>query len=407
MNNSKIPTLRFPGFIGEWELKKLNNRCTFFSGGTPTSTKKEYYNGNIPFIGSGDIFKEDVDKYITEEALLNSSAKIVEKGDILYALYGANSGDVSLSNINGAINQAILCIRTKEDKDFLYQLLSYKKANIVSTYLQGGQGNLSSDIIKKLNFNFPTLQEQNKIGSFLKDIDYKITKLIRKKKLLEKYKKGVMQKIFSQELRFKDENGNEFPKWEEKKLGDIGAFQTSSVDKLSKPDEQKVYLVNYMNVYRHETISNETIQSYQVVTANEKQLKSSNLLKGDILFTPSSETPTDIGHSVVIFEDIKNTVYSYHLIRFRPSIKLNLMFSHYFCNTSDVLRQLSRFSTGSTRFTISIGNFSKVKVCYPCIEEQTKIANFLSDIDVKIEALNTKIENSKAFKKGLLQKMFV
>ena len=143
------------------------------------------------------------------------------------------------------------------------------------------------------------------------------------------------------------------------------------------------------------------------VSAKENQIVSSNLKKGDILFTPSSETPTDIGHSVVIFEDIKDAVYSYHLIRFRPKIKLDLMFSHYFCNTSEVLRQLSRFSTGSTRFTISIGNFSKVKVYYPCFEEQTKIANFLSDLDTKIEALHTKIENSKTFKKGLLQQMFV
>jgi type I restriction enzyme S subunit len=122
MNNSKFPTLRFPGFVDEWKVKKLKDRCTFFSGGTPTSTNKEYYNGKIPFIGSGNIFDEKVDKFITEEALLNSSAKIVEKGDILYALYGANSGDVSLSNIQGAINQAILCIRTKEEKDFLHQL---------------------------------------------------------------------------------------------------------------------------------------------------------------------------------------------------------------------------------------------------------------------------------------------
>src|SRR5690554_7816653 len=130
-----------------------------------------------------------------------------------------------------------------------------------------------------------------------------------------------MQKIFSQEIRFKDEDGNDYPEWEEKKLGDIGYFQTSSVNKLSNKDEKEVYLVNYMNVYRHEDINNISKKGFQIVTAKDSQIETSNLLKGDILFTPSSETPDDIGHSAVIFEDLDNTVFSYHLDR--KSTRLN------------------------------------------------------------------------------------
>ena len=98
-----------------------------------------------------------------------------------------------------------------------------------------------------------------------------------------------------------------------------------------------------MNVYKHENISNASTKDLMTVSANETQLNSSNLRKGDILFTPSSETPDDIGHSVVIFEDLRDTLYSYHLMRFRPTIKLDILYSHYFCNISDVLWQVSRF----------------------------------------------------------------
>src|SRR5699024_10766786 len=165
---------------------------------------------------------------------------------------------------------------------------------------------------------------------------------------LKNLKTGMSQRIFAREIKFKDENGNFYQNWTKKKLGEIGYFQTSSVDKKTRVNEKEVFLVNYMNVYRHENINNKTIKSFQVVTAREKQVESCNLKKGDVLFTPSSETPNDIGHSVVIFEDLKNTVFSYHLMRFRPIIKLDILYSHYFCNISTVLKQFTKFATGST-----------------------------------------------------------
>ncbi|HBS13075.1 MAG TPA: hypothetical protein DEO36_11130, partial [Flavobacteriaceae bacterium] len=185
-----------------------------------------------------------------------------------------------------------------------------------------------------------------------------------------------------------------------KKLGEVGRFQTSSVDKLSKENEIEVHLVNYMNVYRHENINNNTLSNLQIVTARDKQIVTSDLKKGDILFTPSSETPTDIGHSVVIFEDLDNTLFSYHLMRFRPNIKLDLLYSHYFCNIPSVLKQLSSYATGSTRFTISVGNFSKIKISLPSFEEQQKIANFLSSIDKSIDNMTNQIDDTVLFKKG-------
>jgi type I restriction enzyme S subunit len=389
MEKQLIPELRFPNFKDEWKIKKIENILSIGSG----KNYKHLKDGVIPVYGTGG-YMTSVDEFLYD----GESVCIGRKGTIDKPIFlNEKFWTVDTLFYTHSFKQVL--------PRFVYSL--FQNINWYKHNEASGVPSLSKKTIEKINLNIPELPEQQKIATFLTDVDGKITKLTKKKELLEQYKKGIMQKIFNQELRFKDDDGNAFADWKEKKLGDIGTFRTSSVDKLSKQDEQEVHLVNYMNVYRHETISNHTVKSYQVVTANENQLKSSNLSKGDILFTPSSETPTDIGHSVVIFEDINDAVYSYHLIRFRPKIKLDLMFSHYFCNTSEVLRQLSRFSTGSTRFTISISNFSKVKVSYPCIEEQTKIANFLSDIDLQIDALNTIIENTQTFKKGLLQKMFV
>ena len=180
----------------DWEEKKLGDFCTFFSGGTPTSTNQKFYNGIIPFIGSGNIYDSEVFNFISEEALKSSSAKIVEKGDLLYALYGANSGEVAISKMNGAINQAILCIRNKECIQYLYYVLLLNKENIVSTYLQGGQGNLSSQIIKKLSYKFPSLPEQTKIANFLSAIDEKINHCQGQIEKIQVWKKGLLQQLF-------------------------------------------------------------------------------------------------------------------------------------------------------------------------------------------------------------------
>ena len=146
----------------EWGEKRLLEFCIFFSGGTPSSTNKDFYSGTIPFIGSGNIYDSEVFSFISKEALDSSSAKLVEKGDLLYALYGANSGESAISKLEGAINQAILCIRTKESIEYLNYVLVSNKDKIVSKYLQGGQGNLSAQIVKRLKYKFPCFEEQKK-----------------------------------------------------------------------------------------------------------------------------------------------------------------------------------------------------------------------------------------------------
>lgn len=179
-----------------WEEKRLGDVSSFFSGGTPLTTNRTFYDGNIPFIKSGEINSSSTAQFITESGLNNSSAKIVMAGDLLYALYGATSGEVAISKINGAINQAVLCIRSEIDTYFLYSYLFFEKQSILEKYLQGGQGNLSADIIKSLKIPTPSKPEQEKVAGFLSAVDEKINQAQAQLDALKQYKQGLLQQMF-------------------------------------------------------------------------------------------------------------------------------------------------------------------------------------------------------------------
>ena len=372
------PQLRFSEFTDEWQMKKLGSFSKTFSGGTPTSTNPSFYNGNIPFIKSGEIAKNKTSQNISEEALKKSSAKMVESGDILYALYGATSGQVAISQMNGAINQAILCIRPDANRYFIYSKLAADKNTILETYLQGGQGNLSADIIKKLTIATPSTPEQEKIADFLTAVDERISLQEQKLAKLEQYKRGVMQQIFSQKIRFKDENGNEYPEWEEKKLGEIAriyqplTISQSDLTKTGYPVYGANGIIGKYDRFNHE---NEQI----AVTCRGNTC-------GVINYTQPKSWIT--GNAMVINMD--------------DSSKADKKFMYY-----QLLSQnLNYLITGSGQPQIT-GDIKQHKIFVPFIKEQQKIANFLTALDEKNTAEKSKLTAAREFKKALLQRMFV
>lgn len=399
------PKLRFPEFERDWEIQKLGGISTFINGKAFNQSELKE-SGKYPILRVGNLFTNNHWYYSDLEL---DGSKYIDCGDLIYA-WSATFGPRIWNDGKVIYHYHIWKVECGHsiNKLFYYHLLDNETLRMKNNSSNGfALLHITKGTIENWTSSIPTLPEQTKIASFLSTVDEKINLLKKQLSLLKQYKKGVMQKIFSQELRFKDENGKNFPDWEKKKLGEIGDFQTSSIDKLSIPNEEEVFLVNYMNVYRHERINNETKKSLQKVTAKSSQILSCNLFKGDILFTPSSETPSDIGHSVVIFEDLKQTVYSYHLMRYRPKIKIDILYSHYFCNVPSVLKQISQLATGSTRFTISVKAFSSIILNLPSLPEQQKIATFLSSIDEKIEKCQGQLRAMEIWKKGLLQQMFV
>ena len=384
-----IPQLRFPEFSGEWDIHSIGKIGTFFSGGTPTSSNKDYYSGTIPFIGSGKISSESVEQYITQEALDSSSAKIVNKGDLLYALYGATSGAVALSKINGAINQAVLCIRTDEDKFFIKTWLEKNKERILETYLQGGQGNLSAQIVKLLKINLPTKPEQQKIAAFLTAVDNKIQQLSKKQELLGEYKKGLMQKIFAQEIRFSPkgtssqaqgeiDDGSEFPEWEEKKLGD--ALTTVS----TRPFQIKSANVLEAGTYRGVDQGKKRVAGY----SDER----------DKVYTDGEIIVYGDHTTIVKYIDFDFIIGADGTKLLTASKSNNLKYMYY-----NLLHNNIKAEGYKRHFSI----LKSILLQIPSLEEQTKIANFLSSIDSKIEQVSEQLGKSKQFKKALLQQMFV
>lgn len=193
-----VPEIRFKGFSGEWIEERLGEITTCFSGGTPLVGIKEYYEGNIPFIRSAEINKATTELTISESGLKNSAAKIVEVGTVLYALYGATSGEVGRARISGAINQAILAIIPKTEicPEFLAHWLRKSKESIVNTYLQGGQGNLSGEIVKNLILRLPNLEEQTAIGNYFQKLDTLINQHQQQITKLNNIKQACLNKMF-------------------------------------------------------------------------------------------------------------------------------------------------------------------------------------------------------------------
>lgn len=399
---NKAPKLRFKGFSGEWENKKLGEECTFFSGGTPLTTNRSYYDGKIPFIRSAEISADTTELTISEEGLNNSSAKMVQNGDLLYALYGATSGEVSISKINGAINQAILCIKSDHlNLTFLEKILRKNKDSIVNTYLQGGQGNLSSNIIKGLKYKMPSKEEQEKIASFFSLIDDKISLQGEKVEVLKNYKKGMMQNIFSRELRFKNDEGRDYPEWKHRKLKDF----TQRVTRKNKNLESTLPLtisaqyglVDQVTFF-NKTVASTNLQGYYL------------LGKGEFAYNKSYSTGYPFG-VIKRLDRYDRGVLSSLYICFSILENIDSDFLVQYFETSCWHKEISMIAVEGARnhglLNISVNDFFETYHWIPCYDEQVKIGKLLKLLDCKIDKEQEKLDSLNLYKKGLLQQMFI
>ena len=406
----KVPELRFKGFHDDWEQRKLINIAIFYSGGTPSVTKKEYYDGNIPFIRSAEINRKETKLSLSNSGLKNSSAKMVSEGDILYALYGATSGEVGISKINGAINQAILAIKLNHlnSSFFIFNWLKKSKEKIIRKYLQGGQGNLSSSIIKNLNVKLPLdIEEQDKIGKLIKNIDDTIDLHRRKAIILNKIMKLYLVKLFTQDEKIFPELHfiNFSAVWEQRTFKNL--FEKIKSYPLSRSvetqDDTGVRYIHYGDI--HTKVADKVNNRSNI--PNIKDNKYEALMEGDIVLADASEDYQGIAEPAVIIEETNfKIVAGLHTIALRPR-SVDSLFTYYLIKSPLFRKHGYKTGTGMKVFGITATNVLKFSTPLPEIEEQYKVGRFLNQINQTILFHEKKINSLTELKKIYLHKMFL
>ena len=416
-----IPELRFPEFKneGDWQINSIGEVFKSFSGGTPSTSEKIYYGGDIPFIRSAEINERETELFLTKEGLKNSSAKLVNKGDLLVALYGANSGDSAISKINGAINQAILCLQSEYSNAFTYNYLTLKKDWIVSKYIQGGQGNLSGDIVKSIPVPFPKTLEQQKIASCLSSLDDLIEAHSLKLDLIKNHKKGLMQNLFPQEgekaPKFRFREFKRDGAWIKETVGDVYDFKVTNsfAREYLNYEVGSVKNIHYGDIHtKFNTLFDITKENVPYINPDvtiEKIRKESYCSVGDIIFADASEDMNDVGKSIEIVNLNKEKLVSglHTLLARQKKKKLAIGFGGYLFKSDWVRKQIQREAQGAKVLGISATRISNVQIMYPENQkEQQNITSCLASLDELIIEQSNKIEQLKQHKKGLMQGLF-
>lgn len=396
--NKNVPALRFPEFSNNWEEMKLGEVAKIERGKFSPRPRNDpkYYFGNIPFVQTSDVTNSngriwDYTQTLNELGLKVS--KLFPKGTILITI-AANIGYTGILQIDMACPDSLIGITCKEgiSNEFLNFYLSTQQETMDRLAPEGSQKNINIEFLTPYPVPYTSLPEQQKIASFLSVVDEKIQQLVKKKALLDQYKKGVMQKIFNQEIRFKDDNGKDFADWEEKKLGEVfkerseRGFATSELLSVSQSEG----VIKRSDIEGKDNSSSDK-SNYKRVCIDDIAYNSMRMWQG--------------ASGVSAYDGIVSPAYTVLIPR-------NIAYSKYFgylFKTTKIINIFQRNSQGLTSDTwnLKYNQLSSIKIIIPSLSEQKKIADFLSAIDDKINLVNQQLENTKEYKKGLLQQMFI
>jgi type I restriction enzyme S subunit len=407
-----VPKLRFREFRADDAYKKYSfNDIFLFSIGKNIKQNEASPEFETPCVRYGELYHMygEVINKVFNKTNLDKSELIFSQGDeILLPSAGEDPLDIgsasALTIQNVAIGRTINILKPIEAEVYSQIYVAYyinqRLRKKISTLAKGVSiSNVYNSDLKQLEILLPSLPEQNKIASFLSSIDSKIQQLTRKKELLVEYKKGVTQKIFKEEIRFKDEKRKNLPRWEEKKLSNI-LFE----HKEKSSGREEVYSVSV-----HKGLINQIEHLGRSFAA--ESTSHYNLVKpGDLVYTksPTGEFPYGIIKQSKVN---KNVIVSPLYGVFTPETpELGYMLNVYFESVTNVYNYLHPIIQKGAKNTINITNetFLSRSLKLPVSkEEQKKIGAFLKAIDDKISLVEKQIEGTKEFKKGLLQQMFV
>lgn len=392
---SNTPKLRFKEFSGEWESKKLGDLGDVTKLAGFEFTKHVEYSDTGEIIAlrglnvkNGKLILDDV-KYIdnSDFSKLNRSKLFVD--DLLFTYVGT-VGETALINQNDKYYLAPNVSRIRFNLDesnskFMHYNISrseYFNKVIKPSIATSSQPALSMENIRKLDISIPSKEEQEKIASFFSLIDDKISLQGEKVDALKDYKKGMMQKIFSRELRFKDDDGRDYPEWEEKKLGDIASVCTGNKDTQDKV-ENGIYPF-FVRSQMIERINSYSYDGEAILTAGD------GVGVGKVFHYINGKF--DYHQRVYKISDFSENTYGRYLYEY---FRVNF------------IREVTKYTAKTSVDSVRMEMITKMKIPYPILDEQIKIANILKNIDLKIDKEQEKLYALNEYKKGLLQQLFI
>lgn len=403
---NKTPKLRFKEFSGDWESKKLGELGEFKNG---VNKSKEDFGHGYPFINLMDVFgKNSIENGKFE--LVNATDKELKesnllKGDVLFVRSsvkpsGVGMTSVVLEDLNNTVYSGFL-IRFRDNNSldlYFKKYCFYNKKfrmELISKSSTSANTNINQESLKLLNINVPSKEEQEKIASFFSLIDDKISLQGEKVEALKDYNKGMMQKIFSRELKFKDDDGRDYPEWEEKKLGNLikvksNRNKNNEIDLVLSISNTKGFIAQ-SEQFEDKTVASSDVSNYKIVE------------KDDFAFNPARINVGSIAKLKLYNKGIISPMY----ICFKCLNILDNDYLEYFLMTHSFDVQMKKKLEGSVRQTLSSEALGEIVIDLPCIEEQKKIGEVLSTINTKIEKEQEKLDSLNEYKKGLLQQMFV
>jgi len=383
-----VPKLRFKEFTDEWQKKTLKSVSSYFKSGKSIKSNDILKNAPYPVYGGNGL------RGYTNTFNFDGNASLIGR-------QGALCGNVTYVKGKNYMTEHAVIVQSNYDNynKFLFYILLSMNLNQYST--QSAQPGLSVNNLLELFNYFPNIQEQEKIAKFLTTVDKKITNLENTITSLENQKKGLLQQIFSQKLRFKDKNGNNYPNWEKKKLGD-----TLLIQRGGSPRPISDYITNDKNGLNWIKIGDCSPNS-NIITSTKEKIKPEGLSKtrevfiGDLILSNSMS----FGRPYIL--NINGCIHDGWLLLRNTKKIYNLQFLCYILGSEYTTKQYKKLASGSTVNNLNIELVSSVDITIPCLEEQTKIADFLSAFDRKLENQKAQLEHWKQIKKGLLQQMFV
>ena len=397
-----VPKLRFKEFDGDWSPYVLKDFVSFRKGKgiSKADISEDGINECIRYGELYTTYGQVITKVQSKTHVSKSECVLSQAGDVLIPASGETQIDIATAScvlkedviLSGDLN----ILSHKENGEWLaYYLSSAKKLDIAQLAQGNSVVHLYSSQLKDLKINKPSKAEQTKIASFLSSVDEKISQLTQKHELLSQYKQGMMQKLFSQHIRFKADDGSEFEEWDEKILSELFDYANGKSFEAEVIENGSFKLITLNSIDIKGNLKN----SHKTISQGDN-----SLLRNDLIMILSDVAHGNFLGLTAIIPD-NSFVLNQRVGRLRSKTDINICYMRFYINFNQKYFKLN--GQGSSQLNLSKGDVLSFPVNLPCLEEQTKIANFLSAIDQKIEVVAQQIEQAKTWKKGLLQQMFV